>query len=278
MFFSIIIPACNRPALLQQCLNRLLPGQQTFNEGDYEIIVTDDSTDILVEYMVSKKYPTVKYLIGPKKGPAANRNNGAKQAQGEWLVFLDDDCLPDKGLIKNYQKAIAQHPPSLVFEGRISADRQKARMDEEAPINETGGLLWSCNFMVKKNLFEIMGGFNENFGFAAMEDVEFRKRVETRTDMKFIYDAFVIHPWRIVPNSAIKFQKVLQAHKTYINLHPNDKQFKAINIAKLLLISFFKNTLPSIFKYRGNGLQYPVQFHWFQIKLLKHVLFKNANA
>ena len=55
--------------------------------------------------MVNEEFPMVRWNEGPRRGPAANRNFGARVADGEWLIFLDDDCNPRPGFLAAYLKA-----------------------------------------------------------------------------------------------------------------------------------------------------------------------------
>ena len=195
MFLSVIIPTCNRNELLAKCLDCLSPEIQEMDIHSYEIIVSDDGKENQAKELISEKYPWVTWVEGLKKGPAANRNNGAKYAKGEWLVFTDDDCLPDRNWLKAYMQAI-NNGTVLVYEGYTNADRPKQRFDEEAPINLTGGNLWSCNFSIQKKFFYELGGFDENFPYAAMEDVDLEKRISMFQKIEFVNSAKVIHPWR----------------------------------------------------------------------------------
>ena len=90
---SVIIPTCHRNASLAKCLDCLAPGTQTLPPEQYEVIVTDDGSRSTAQQMVQENYPWVLWIAGPCRGPAANRNNGAEAAQGQWLAFTDDDCL-----------------------------------------------------------------------------------------------------------------------------------------------------------------------------------------
>ncbi len=103
MLFSVIIPTCNRVEQLNKCLALLKPDIQLINSEIYEVIVSDDSKDDSTMMLIQQKFERVKYINGPKRGPAANRNNGAKHAKGEWLIFIDDDCIPEPGLLKAFR-------------------------------------------------------------------------------------------------------------------------------------------------------------------------------
>lgn len=166
----------------------------------YEVIVTDDSTDNLSKDLLYQQYGFAKWVQGPKKGPAANRNNGATYAMGDWLVFIDDDCVPDKGLIAAYCNAIQNNPEALALEGAILPDDWSLLKKDmaECPVNMEGGCFWSANICVQKKLFNEIGGFNEQFLIAAQEDQELKIRIESKTKQKivFVKDAKVIHPVR----------------------------------------------------------------------------------
>ena len=221
MFFSVIIPTFNRRECLALCLQHLAPQAQTVSPSLYEVVVTDDALADARENSVEMEFPSVRHLAGPRKGPASNRNNGAKAARGDWLVFLDDDCLPQPSFLSAYHDAVARHPDCLVFEGSTLAERPQHRMDEEAPINEQGGYLWSCNFMVKRSLFLEMGGFCELYPYACMEDVDFREQLKQRKiEFVFVPQASVIHPWRAMAPDDKYLSMRLASHAIFFQRYP----------------------------------------------------------
>lgn len=220
---SVIIPTCHRNDLLALCLERLAPGVQTLAAEAYEVIVTDDGYTSNAEAMISAYFPWARWVQGPRRGPAANRNNGAQQAKGDWLVFTDDDCLPDPHWLKAYRSAIVKMPDIKVFEGRTYADRERRRMDEESPINETGGYLWSCNFAIHKIFFFELGCFDEQFPYAAMEDVDLHYRIRKAAQpVVYLKDASICHPWR-THGGADKFRKLEVSMAIYLDKHPAER-------------------------------------------------------
>ncbi len=271
MLLSIIIPTCNRNNFLGKCLDCLSPTVQTINNTEYEVIVTDDSEQYQAKQFIQENYKWVKWIAGPKNGPAANRNNGAKNAQGEWLIFIDDDCLPDKEILNVYQTTILNNEKILVFEGCIKADREQQNLAEESPVNENGGYLWSCNFMINKNLFlNSLGGFDEKFPYAAMEDVDLDYRINQMEISKvFVKNAYVIHPWRLQKNMWSITMKRFESTLYFLKKHPEKK--KEINNRYYLTAfynSLIKNTLKSAIKYRFKGFSKKIiydilQFYFF---------------
>lgn len=255
MKISIVIPTCNRKDLLAKCLDCLNPEIQTYKASVYEVVVTDDSKDDSTKNLVELVYPWVKWVAGPKRGPAANRNNGAKNAGGDWLIFIDDDCLPDKNLVAEYHKTALQFPETLVFEGCIKADREKRSFVEESPVNLDGGHLWSCNFMIYKHVFKGVGGFDEGFPYAAVEDVDFNYRLKLhRIKTQFVAQAFVVHPWRIQNNMSLATKKRFKSLLFFLTKHPEKAQ--AFNATYYLRISFrgIKSLFTDSYKFRFRGI------------------------
>lgn len=199
IFFSIIIPTYKRNDLLYKCLNSILSFKKNKN-FKFEIIVTSDSFDdtlLLKKLFISRE---IVFVNGPRKGPAANRNNGAKQAKGDWLIFLDDDIVPDSQLLLSYSTAISKYPNVHAFEGAIHPDDWKLlELDmAECPVNTNGGCFWSANVCIKRNVFEQILGFDEQFEIAAQEDQDIYNRLKEVTKVCFLPNALVIHPVRII--------------------------------------------------------------------------------
>jgi GT2 family glycosyltransferase len=190
MTISVVIPTCDRIDNLRRCLKAL------GNVPD-EIVVSDDGC---TADSVSEDFPSVRFVGGPKRGPAANRNSAARCVRGVWIVFLDDDCVPDRNFVVAYRDAISRHPYA-VLEGRTSALGARTRLDMECPANETGGYLWSCNMAIRRDLFDRLGGFDEAFIGASMEDVDLRERLRKQgVPIVFVPAARVWHGWRIRRN------------------------------------------------------------------------------
>jgi len=195
MFISVIIPTYHRNDLLRKTLECLKPGVQTLPAEQYEVIVTDDGSKSSAEAMIAADFPWVRWVQGPRRGPAANRNNGARHANYEWLAFTDDDCLPDPGWLEAYLKLFCAD--YQVYEGKTICRLGLKSPRMQSPINEGGGYLWSCNFAIKKSLFQNMNGFDESFPAAALEDVDFRERLRKKNyHFPFVPDALIDHPPR----------------------------------------------------------------------------------
>ena len=94
---SVIIPCFNHARHLSETLESLLSQDHANWEG---LIVDDGSTDNSGEVagQYAKKDSRFKYIYQHNQGLPSARNNGIKQAQGDFIQFLDADDLitPDK--------------------------------------------------------------------------------------------------------------------------------------------------------------------------------------
>ena len=92
MDFSLIIPVYNRPSEIDELLNSISKQKRDI---EFEVIIVDDGSKRTSERVV-KDYQTfldIKYIYKENTGPGDSRNKGAEIANGEYLLFLDSDCI-----------------------------------------------------------------------------------------------------------------------------------------------------------------------------------------
>jgi glycosyltransferase involved in cell wall biosynthesis len=89
-FFSVIIPAYNREHLIEETINSVI--NQTFE--NWECIVVDDGSIDNTRNVIlslSEKDQRIKYIYQENAERSAARNNGIRNAKGEYICFLDSD-------------------------------------------------------------------------------------------------------------------------------------------------------------------------------------------
>lgn len=90
MLFSIVVPAYNCQDYIVDCLTSVL--NQTFH--DYEIIVIDDGSTDDTARLIKKMSSNKIHLRRIENAGASNaRNVGIKEANGDYIVFLDADDI-----------------------------------------------------------------------------------------------------------------------------------------------------------------------------------------
>ena len=110
-FFSIVIPTYNRAQLIVKAIESVL--QQTFS--DWELIIVDDgSTDNTKDVVQSYSDKRIIYLYQKNAERSEARNNGIRNATGQYICFLDSDdyYMPDR-LLKLHTE-ILKHPEKIV--------------------------------------------------------------------------------------------------------------------------------------------------------------------
>lgn len=219
---SVLVPTCNRPDGLRMCLAAVAQSLSLVTDAKCEVIIGNDGDPQEVQQLTEQPSGVDIFQIqGPRRGPAANRNTLAKHASGVLLVFIDDDCVPKPDLISQYLSRSRAEPYVQVFEGKIIADRPARFAYEESPVNEVGGYLWSANMAVRRTAFMDLGGFDEDFPYAAMEDVDFRARAARAAfKMRWCPEAVVCHPLEVRADWRRRL-KTRYSVLLFLNKHPD---------------------------------------------------------
>ena len=273
--FAVVVPTFKRKELLVKCLegltSQLVSPQHPFS---YQICVSDDAHDADLEVFLKEKFPQVQYVKGPQRGPSANRNHGARSQQSDWIVFVDDDCIPQKELLHGYHEAIVHFPFVQAMEGKIFADRPQNRLDEESPENLKGGCFWSCNIAIRRDVFELTKGFDEDYPYAAYEDMDYLKRlVQQQIVPLFVRDAAVCHPWRRW-TAWKRFIRQRKSSLIYLKKHPESASaFRAWILLKITIGHVLYNTLLGAWTFKGRGLCTALTYNFLEILFAVYRLF-----
>ena len=256
--FSVVIPTYERPDDLEKCLDSLSNENQS-DAPSYELIVTDDSRSDLCRILVEKQFPQVSWGKGKQNGPAGNRNAGVDRAQGEWIVFIDDDCIAQPGYLSAYAATIKTNPSLGALEGRIFPDRPRKTWAEGCPANETGGMFWTSNLCVKKSLFLELGGLDERFE-VAFEDVDFAHRLaKAAVTTTFVHAAAACHPWRGLRSGGKNWKRKgyeLESLALFLEKHPEalTEHGSSATYLRHFRRMLTKDLAHCLFRLRGRGL------------------------
>lgn len=228
MKVSVVIPTYKRPELLLRCLKKLCA--QNFSNYLFEVIVVTDGADIETESIVNlmqqqcDEFNLHCFSLDVKKGPAAARNKGTSLANGELILFTDDDCLPQKNWIENFWNAYQLNKKELIaFTGKTIVPHANAPTDYEKNIAhlETAEFI-TANCACTKTTFNFVNGFDEAFPIAWREDSEFQFRlINQNIPIIKIEDAVTEHPVRTAHwGISIKEQKKTMFNALLYKKHP----------------------------------------------------------
>lgn len=187
MRFSVIIPTYGRPERLRQCLAGL--AAMNYDSKEFEVIVVDDGSPEPVEPVVHSLQDRLALtsLRQENAGPASARNLGAQHARGDWLAFLDDDCIPQPDWLQQLEKEAHRSPGAML--GGVTANGCPENIfaaANEVLLNAVIGWLQrhdsplqffpSNNLALSASDFHNIGGFDGRMHLAGGEDREFCAR------------------------------------------------------------------------------------------------------
>ncbi len=238
MKYSIIVPVYNRPDEVDELLQSLT--EQTLK--DMEVIIVEDGSSQPCENIVHRYAGKLqlRYYTKENSGPGQTRNFGAEHSQGEYLIFLDSDCVLPPDFLKvvdeelkrkdcdawggpdrahasfiNVQKAISYSMTSFLTTGGIRGG--KKQMDKKFYPR-------SFNMGIRRSLYRQLGGFSSmRFG----EDIDLSLRIyKSGASCRLFPEAWVWHKRRTdfkkffkqVHNSGIARINLMKRHPGSLKL------------------------------------------------------------
>jgi glycosyltransferase involved in cell wall biosynthesis len=179
MYISIIIPTYNAEKTLENCL------QAIFNSSyqKFEVLLVDDgSQDNSVK--IARSFSCKVLHCTHNRGASAARNWGAKNAEGDALLFIDADIVIKKDTLNLFVSSLKKHP--VVFgiytqqpgvDGLLSLYQNYYAHKSIQETEELTSMFYSYCAAIKRTLFNELGGFDEGWIRATFEDVEFGMRL-----------------------------------------------------------------------------------------------------
>ncbi len=175
---SVIICTYNRADLAHQAIDSVLA--QDFPKGEYELMIVDNnSTDHTAEMAQEfcRAYPNVRYILESNLGLSHARNRGWREAQGDYVGYLDDDCkVPPGWLSVAAEVLLTEHPdafggPYYAFYNTSKPGWFKDEYESYVPSHEAhrlriGEILVGLNMFIRRDLLVELNGFATSFGMS----------------------------------------------------------------------------------------------------------------
>lgn len=167
---SVIIPTCNRAEKVCRAIRSVL--DQTFS--DYEIIVIDDASADDTRNRLKEFGRSIKVIIHDEtRGVSASRNSGIKQANGNYIAFLDSDDYWLPGKLETQIRFFRENPDALICQTNEIWIRKGRRVNPAKKHMKPSGDIFipSLNLclvspsavMMKRALLDEVGLFDEEY-------------------------------------------------------------------------------------------------------------------
>ena len=182
---SIVVPSVDRPEALYNLLRHL----EHQSVRPFEIVVVDQSAR---EDLRSAALPGVRMIRIAERGLPNARNVGTRESRGEVLLFLDDDSIPDRDLLRFHAERYAD-PGVAGVGGRVVGgydaasgdvgrfDPARGKVLRNFGAGEAGDVdhLPGGNMSFRRAVFAKIGGFDTAFGGSAIgEETDFCLRAK----------------------------------------------------------------------------------------------------
>jgi glycosyltransferase involved in cell wall biosynthesis len=164
------MPVFNAEEFLESALDSLLA--QDYDP--FEVVVCDDgSTDRTAEILAA--YPTIRTIRQENSGPAAARNAAVAASCGDLVAFFDADDLWPANRLALQAEYLEEHPDVGCVMGRQEWMNPPAWLGRDAVYGDLDGIpLLSA--MLRRNVFDQVGGFDTTFMHSEDMDLLFRLR------------------------------------------------------------------------------------------------------
>ena len=209
MNISVIISVWKRPVQLELILSEL-DSQAKDNSLHLEVIVSDSHSgkeidDVVADNIHKKKNINIIHQH-TKNILSAKRNFGASLAHGDYLIILDDDCIPASGYISSLLNYLKKMNSKSVLCGEVRFENElietsnyyryrnslHPKFSDSHDISMNAWTFVAMNCVLDRKAFSSgIVSYNENFIGYGCEDHEFGWQLE-KNDFKIIFADFKI--------------------------------------------------------------------------------------
>ncbi len=172
---------------------------------EFEVLVVDDGSAPPAEPVLARYAHSLplRGFTADGGGPARARNLALRQAAGDYVVFTDDDCAPDRGWLRAYARAFASMPEAGLggtivdaAENGLCGRASQALISflyEYFGTKHALSFFCSNNFAFPRRQLLGLGGFDESFPLPAAEDRDLCARWKQQGELCFVPDAVIVH-------------------------------------------------------------------------------------
>lgn len=181
---TAIICTYNRAKYIRPLLESIAANDLPKNE--YEILLvdnncTDNTREVCEMFAAAHTDVQFRYTVEPEQGLSAAKNRGIKEAQGDIIVYIDDDALVDTWYLRTYAEWFTAHPETMACGGPILPLYETAEPDWMTPYTKALLTAWmdygdkpreypkgrfpgGGNAAYRKSVFDKVGYFNTALG------------------------------------------------------------------------------------------------------------------
>jgi len=264
---SVIILTYNSARTIERCIKSLLA--QKLSNIKYEIIIldggsTDDTLTLIERYLTSSKYEIVTRII-PNSTIGKRRNIGVTMARGNFVAFIDSDCIADPCWLKTLFEKISSIkdekivgvggpnliPPDATKISRVIMSIQKTFLGSggspgfyEIKEERSVYTIANCNAIYKKHAL-LAEKYDDELNIGEDADINFRL-VKKGYKLLYVPKAVVWHYQYFSTKDFLKKMfkygaaaaKLTKKHKTLLRWYSILAPIAVISLFLMILLSY----------------------------------------
>ena len=215
---SVVVPTFNRPEQLEACL----AGLRGVDYPRMEILVLHNGPKDERAKEVAERWQAL-YLWDLRPGLSRARNQGAGEARGDIIAYLDDDAVAEPGwlaaLVREFRDERVMAATGCILPTNVETDAERAFaarggfsvgdntrriLDQDNPdwfeLACFGGIGNGANMAFRRSVFDLWPGFDERLGAGSPigggeEHYAFFSMVDRGFRVVYTPDAVLRHPF-----------------------------------------------------------------------------------
>lgn len=189
--FTVVVCTRNRRASLARTLDAL----EAQDDGSFSVMVIDQSDEIDPDLAGRERRGRLRVVRDGGRGLSRARNLAWRQISDPWVVYMDDDCLPERGWAAMLREALSAHPEAAFISGHVGENTPASNdqlvvtsypVTREVVRRGRWTWPWAIGFgvcmAIRRDWIDRVGGWDERLGpggkgFPASDDMDFNYRL-----------------------------------------------------------------------------------------------------
>lgn len=257
----VVLGFRNFDVTTRACLDSLVPW---LADSDIEVLVIDngspdDSAQKTAQWCAA--HPQAQCLLSEKnRGFAGGMNWGASQAQGRWLLLVNNDTVFPAGTLDALKQVIRETPPDVAMLGPVTnaagngqrlwkpgASHQEW-LEIGAWINghPTHQLMpaYRCDFFciaIRRDVWDQLSGLDLAFGLGYYEDFDFSLRLAKAGYRQMITeDVFILHVGSATFQGSKSARELIKRNKKLLQSKHPDARFEHTRLGNLAVLQAYQ--------------------------------------
>ena len=246
---DVVIPVYNAPTLTRRCIDSVVA---CLDRSIGRIYIQDDASGAETHQMLNHlPYERIHVQHAKKnQGFGASVNEAINRSDASYVLVLNSDTIVSEDFLPPLCAALEADPKLAVV---IPAGNDYHRHDLDQYLRQPGGYIRTHRlqghaFLIRRNVFQEVGGFDPAFGRGYYEDVDLGRRLDLRGWHLGVHpDAHIYHKGGASFGRGHAFKELVRRNRTlYYSRYPNARRNVLLLSGDCTLMHFPLNLLEAV--------------------------------